>query len=115
MYKTTTPKKTSLRVRNAYPNAQTIEMKVARILNNKEPIKEPGVVTVYTERKEGVKAELNIRTDRWELALDAFDKIAADKLAKRLERQNERDQLKADGEIKGIVGGPDSVQTDGKA
>lgn len=53
---------------------ETIEAKVRRILNNKEPIKD-GTPTLYTERKDGVKAGYNIRTDKWEIAAEAMDKV----------------------------------------
>lgn len=101
IYKTIKPNKTNLKVRNVY-EGETIEMKVNRIVNNKEPITEPGVITTYTDRKDGVRPEMNIRTDRWELAIDAMDKVNADKLAKRTERQQKKDELKADGELKAI-------------
>lgn len=115
MYNKKPATKTTLKVRNVY-EGETIEMKMNRIINNKEPITEPGVITTYTDRKDGVKPELNIRTDRWELAIDAMDKVNADKLAKRIERQSKKDQLKADGELKAIQN-PEgkSTQDTGKA
>lgn len=114
-YKKIQPTKTNLKVRNVY-EGETIEMKVNRIVNNKEPITEPGVITTYTDRKDGVKPEMNIRTDRWELAIDAMDKVNADKLAKRVERQQKRDELKGDGELKAIQNSEGkSTQDTGKA
>lgn len=107
MYKQITPTKTTLKVRNVY-EGETIEMKMNRIINNKEPITEPGVITTYTDRKDGVRPELNIRTDRWELAIDAMDKVNADKLAKRIERQQKREDLKGDKDLKAIVSPTDS-------
>lgn len=47
-----------------------------------EPIKD-GAPLVYTERKDGVRPEFDPRTDRFELAVDAMDKVTRDKLAKR--------------------------------
>lgn len=41
--------------------------------------------TIYTEKKDGVLPEYDIRTDRFEVALDAMDKInqsAAGQIAK---------------------------------
>lgn len=64
---------------------ETIENKVERILNNKEPITD-GAPEIYTERKDGVGAEYNIRTDRWELATESMDLVAKQKQAKRTER-----------------------------
>lgn len=99
-YKPNKPQKSTLKVRNVM-DGETLETKVNRIVNNKEPIKD-GAPLIYTERKEGVKAEMNIRTDRWELALDAMDKVNADKIAKRTERQQAKDTLKGDPELKAI-------------
>lgn len=61
---------------------ETIEMKMNRVLNNKEPITD-GAPIIYMERKDGVKEEYDVRTDRFDFALDAVDKINKSKLAKR--------------------------------
>lgn len=81
MYKYKKPIPSTLLVNSGY-EGETIEDKVRRILNNKEPISD-GAPLVYTERKDGVAAETNIRTDRFEIALDAHEKIHGAKLAKR--------------------------------
>ena len=44
-----------------------IEEKVARVVENKEPI-EDGAPIIYTERKDGVIPAYNIRTDKWDIA-----------------------------------------------
>lgn len=67
---------------------ETLETKIERILNNKEPIKD-GAPIVYTERNEGVIAAYNIRTDRFEVACEAMDKVSKTELAKRHERHKE--------------------------
>lgn len=69
---------------NAY-EAETIEQKVDRITNNNEPI-EDGAPLIYTERKNGVEAGFNIRTDRFEVAVEAMDKIYNENIKKRKER-----------------------------
>lgn len=66
---------------------ETIEAKVRRLLNNKEPI-EDSADTVYTERKEGVKPETNIRTDKMEMLVELTDKKTAAHLAARQERHS---------------------------
>ena len=63
---------------------ETIETKIMRIVENKEPI-EDGAPLIYTERKDGVQPEYNVRTDKWEIALDAMDKVAKTNYAKSLE------------------------------
>ena len=51
---------------------ESIEHKVRRIVNNKEPIKD-GAPLIYTERKDGVQPSYNIRTDRFEVAVEAMN------------------------------------------
>lgn len=51
-----------------------IERKVERIVHNKEPITD-GAPELYTDKKDGVVAGYNIRTDRWEVAAEAMDAI----------------------------------------
>lgn len=61
---------------------ETIEMKIERIVENKEPISD-GAPEIFTERKDGVISAYNIRTDRWEIAADAMDAISRSVQAKR--------------------------------
>ena len=65
--------------------AESIEHKVRRIVNNKEPIKD-GAPLIYTERKDGVQPSYNIRTDRFEIAVEAMDKVTKTHQARREER-----------------------------
>ena len=68
--------------RNISTIGERLETKLDRIVNNKEPIKD-GAPLIYTERKEGVRASTNIKTDRWEVAVDATDKISKSYAARR--------------------------------
>jgi hypothetical protein len=61
---------------------EPIEHKIERIVNNKEPITD-GAPAIYTERKDGVVSAYNIRTDRWEIASEAMDKVSGSIQAKR--------------------------------
>jgi len=61
---------------------EPIEHKIERIVSNKEPITD-GAPSIFTERKEGVISAYNIRTDRWEIASDAMDKVSGSVQAKR--------------------------------
>ena len=70
MYKPTRPKNGTLKVNASYEGG-TIEQKVFRVTINKEPIKD-GADQIFTERKEGVRADTNVRTDRWDIAVDAM-------------------------------------------
>lgn len=63
---------------------ETIETKVRRITENKEPISD-GAPVIYTDRKDGTKPEYNIRTDRFDIALDAMDYVNRSRTAKRLD------------------------------
>ena len=61
---------------------ETIEEKVARIVQTKEPITDTAPI-IYTEKKDGVLPAYNIRTDRFDLAIDAYDKIEMERIAKK--------------------------------
>lgn len=101
MYHKRRPANSSLKVNQA-TEGETIEAKVRRIINNKEGI-EDGAPIIFTERSEGVPPEYNIRTDRFELAIEATDKMAKERLSKRQERlQKDKDQT---GKEKGNTGG----------
>lgn len=60
---------------------ETIEHKVQRIVLNKEPI-EDGAEIIYTEKKDGVLPQYNIRTDKWEIAQSAMDLAQQQRIAK---------------------------------
>ena len=53
---------------------ESIETKCARILQNKEPITDTAPI-IYTAKEDGVLPAYNIRTDRFDIAIDAYDKI----------------------------------------
>lgn len=55
--------------------AEPIEAKLRRMINNKEPLDDGMTAMTYTERSEGVKPEMDIRTDKWEIATDAMDHV----------------------------------------
>lgn len=83
---------------------QTMETMVARFMNNQTDI-ERNQPLIYTERREGVLAGYDIRTDRFEIALEAMDKSSKSMSAKReskLEIVN--DDPKGD-DIQGTKGG----------
>lgn len=81
MYRQNEAKNSSLK-RNTSYIGERIEEKVRRILTSKEPIKD-GAPLVYTDRKDGVRPEYDIRTDRFELAVAAMDTVSKQHLAKR--------------------------------
>lgn len=60
---------------------ESIEQKVRRVVENKEPITD-GAPIIYTEKKDGVLPQFNIRTDKWDIAMEAMDKVQASRIAK---------------------------------
>lgn len=63
---------------------ESIEEMVRRITANNEPI-EASAPMIYTEKADGVRPEYDIRTDRFELALEAIDKVQKSEIAKSKE------------------------------
>lgn len=56
--------------------AEPREVKLRKIISGEASNMEDGVFpTIYTEKKDGVQPEYDIRTDRFEVAIDAMDKI----------------------------------------
>lgn len=73
-----------LRINTAI-ESKTLEQVIERMIANKEPIKD-GKPNIYTERKDGVRPEFDIRTDRWEVAINATDNIQRSYTARRDEK-----------------------------
>jgi len=86
MFNKRQPKPTTIEL-NQSIEGETIEAKIRRVTNNKEPITD-GAPIIFTERKDGVKPEYDIRTDRFELAVEATDLMTKTHLSKREERHN---------------------------
>lgn len=99
-------KKETLKHNKSY-EGETIEQKVFRVTNNKEPIKD-GAPLTYTDRSEGVKPSYNIRTDRWDVAADAMDKVTKAIIAKRDGKPLTDKQVGTETKM-GKDGKPDSV------
>lgn len=99
--------KTSIEV-NQSIEGETIEQKINRITVNKEPIEDTAPI-IYTDRRDGVRPEFDIRTDRFELAIEAMDKVTASHLGKRedyLRGKDVKDEKGNDGD----VGTAESIQ-----
>lgn len=94
MYNKNVLPKTQMKVNESY-DGETIEQKIRRIVNNKEPITD-GAPIIFTERKDGVQPDYNIRTDRWEVAIDAMDIVTKAHQAKREERHKTPEQKEAE-------------------
>lgn len=90
--------------KNNSTEGETIETKMRRLVENQEKA-EGQVPLIYTERKEGVLPSYNIKSDRFDAAIEASDKIAKSITAKREERAK-MTVVKNDEEI----GGDESIQ-----
>lgn len=60
----------------------SIEEQLRKAMEGKEPIEANARIS-YTERKDGVLPQYDIRTDRFEMALQATDRIAMSEAASR--------------------------------
>lgn len=74
----------------------TIEAKVRRFMNNKEPLEEGTQELIYTAREDGIMAAYDPRADRWEAAVEAMDKVAQSQMNRRNSRQQQRGEEQYD-------------------
>ena len=74
--KTTKNRRGCINNPNLTYQAEPREVKLRKIISGESNDMEDGVFpTIYTEKKDGVQPEYDIRTDRFEVAIDAIDKI----------------------------------------
>lgn len=74
--KTTKNRRGCINDPNLTYQAEPREVKLRKIISGESNDMEDGVFpTIYTEKKDGVQPEFDIRTDRFEVAIDAIDKI----------------------------------------
>lgn len=85
MHKRIGIKSTKMKVNKSY-EGERLEVKIQRIMSNKEPIKD-GAPMIYTDRSDGVQPDYDIRTDRWDKAIEGMDVVNKTHRAKREERQ----------------------------
>ena len=70
------PKKNNNRLQSIeIYEGESIETKCARVLQNNEPITDTAPI-IYTAKEDGVLPAYNIRTDRFDIAMEAYDKIS---------------------------------------
>lgn len=79
---------------------ESIERKVERVQTANETIKD-GAPEIFTERKDGIVAAYNIRTDRWEVAAEAMAKVEQQWQKEREARAAMRDNAPTGTEGKG--------------
>ena len=73
---------------------EPIEDKIRRVLDENEPITD-GAPIIYTEKKDGVRPEFNIRADKWDIAIQAMDKVSNYEASQYLQA-GEMPEIKAD-------------------
>lgn len=90
---------TSLKINTSY-EAESIEQKVRRMLNNKEPIKQiDGSQMIYEERKDGINPNHDIRTDKWEYAVDETTNLAKSLTARKEHKNKMAEEAKKNMDI----------------
>lgn len=62
---------------------ETLIKKIQRIMDENEPLKD-GAPLIYTPKQTGVRADCNIRTDKWEVAMKAMNRVNEYKLSEYL-------------------------------
>lgn len=90
--------KTGLKINEAYI-AEPLEIKLRKAMDSTEKI-EMGSPITFTEKKYGALPEYDIRTDRFEIAMEAMNKVNKMEVAKReelakLEVKGTHDEAKA--------------------
>lgn len=76
--------KTIINPDNDIYEGQSLEREIEIAETTKQPI-ETSAPQIFTPRKDGVQPQYNIRADRWEIALNAMDKVTGSYRAKRAE------------------------------
>lgn len=84
-------KKTNFDI-NESVEGSSIEEKMREATMNGQPI-ESAAPLLYTDKKDGVLPQYDIRTDRWDIALQTTDKITRTQIAKSQENQQNNPNL----------------------
>lgn len=96
MLKKTIIMQANLNCNTATNEAQSLEEKLRNIMNQTNTIDLQAVPLIYTDRKDGVLAGYDIRTDRFDIALEARDRIAGMLSAQRQASENSNEQQKTE-------------------
>ena len=79
---------------------KSIERELEDLQNSGTPLQRGIVNMFYSRRKDGVLAESNIRTDKWQLAQNAMEKVNSEfnkKIQEKIQKQkDEEKQSKAE-------------------
>lgn len=75
--------KSRIQTNDLIEDAESLEEQLRKMVAGEEPIQATARIN-YTDRKDGVHQEYDIRTDRFELAMMASDRIHATQYAARM-------------------------------
>ena len=78
-------------------SGETLIKKCQRILDEGEPLTD-GAPMIYTPKQAGVKPECNVRTDKWDKAMNAMDRVNNYKLTEYLKEGTTEAPNKPDGQ-----------------
>lgn len=62
---------------------ETLIKKIQRIMDENEPLKD-GAPMIYTPKQAGVRPDCDIRTDKWDIAMKAMNRVNEYKLSEYL-------------------------------
>ena len=88
---------------------ETLIKKIQRILDENEPLTD-GAPMIYTPKQAGVREDCNIRTDKWELAMNAMDRVNNYKLNEYLKKGEAEAPNKPDGQKDGEATEPNPTR-----
>lgn len=81
-------------------SGETLIKKCQRILDEGEPLTD-GAPMIYTPKQAGVKPECNVRTDKWDIAMEAMDRVNNYKLTEYLKEGKTEAPTKTEGQKEG--------------
>lgn len=84
---------------------ETLIKKCQRILDEGEPLTD-GAPMIYTPKQAGVKPECNVRTDKWDIAMKAMDRVNNYKLTEYLKEERAEGPSEPNGQKDGGVTEP---------
>lgn len=88
---------------------ETLIKKCQRILDEGEPLTD-GAPMIYTPKQAGVKPECNVRTDKWDIAMKAMDRVNNYKLTEYLKEGTKEAPKTTEGQNEGGVSEPNPTR-----
>lgn len=70
---------------------ETLELQIKRMKETNQPI-EGGAPTIFTARKDGVIPEYDIRSDKWDRALENMEQVSRNRQEQRAEWLKQLDE-----------------------